>query len=93
MTDNNSATPPVWVDPDEAPELDDAFFARATLRNGDKVVRRGRPPVLHAKAPVKLRLDQDVLAALRASGPGWQTRINALLREALANGQLGKFRA
>ena len=33
--------------------------------------------------PVKLRLDADVLAALRASGDGWQTRINETLRAAL----------
>ncbi|MET3605898.1 uncharacterized protein (DUF4415 family) [Sphaerotilus sulfidivorans] len=35
------------------------------------------------KEPVKLRLDADVLAALRASGDGWQTRINDMLRAAL----------
>ena len=28
---------------DDAPELTDAFFAAATVRDGDKVVRRGRP--------------------------------------------------
>ena len=38
---------------------------------------------------LSLRVDADVLAALRATGPGWQTRINALLREAVAQGRLG----
>ncbi|WP_338413806.1 BrnA antitoxin family protein [uncultured Sphaerotilus sp.] len=33
-----------------------------------------------------LRLDADLVARFRASGPGWQTRINAVLREALVQG-------
>ena len=35
------------------------------------------------KSPVTLRLDSDVLAWLKRSGPGYQTRINALLRQAM----------
>lgn len=35
------------------------------------------------KEPVKLLLDTDVLAALRASGEGWQTRVNDTLRASL----------
>ena len=42
--------------------------------------RRGRPVLVNPKEPVKLRLDADLLAALRATGDGWQTRINATLR-------------
>src|ERR1700722_10253854 len=33
------------------------------------------------KEPVTLRLDADVLAWLKSSGPGYQTRINILLRQ------------
>ncbi|NYT67190.1 BrnA antitoxin family protein [Pusillimonas noertemannii] len=33
---------------------------------------------------MKIRLDADVVTALRASGNGWQTRINDTLRAALA---------
>lgn len=40
---------------------------------------RGRPPKEKKKVSVTLRLDPDVVKALRASGPGWQTRTNALL--------------
>jgi len=40
------------------------------------------------KAPTKqlisLRLDRDVIEAFKAQGPGWQTRMNAALREAMA---------
>lgn len=49
--------------------------------------RRGRPAGSVAsvtKEAVKLRLDPDVLAALRATGDGWQTRINDMLRASLA---------
>jgi uncharacterized protein (DUF4415 family) len=43
------------------------------------VVRRGlRPPV--PKASVSLRIDADVLAWFKAQGPGYQTRMNAVLR-------------
>jgi uncharacterized protein (DUF4415 family) len=37
-----------------------------------------------SKEPVKLRLDPDVLAALRATGDGWQTRINEMLQASLS---------
>jgi len=44
------------------------------------------------KAPVKqattIRLDADVMGAFRQSGKGWQTRINAVLREAVAAGRV-----
>ena len=71
-----------WVDPDDAPPLTETFFDRAEIRRGDKIVRRGRPPLPSPKQAVKLRLDADVLAAYRKSGRGWQTRINADLRKA-----------
>ncbi len=31
-----------WVDPDDAPELDDEFFGRADEYLGESLVRRGR---------------------------------------------------
>ena len=43
--------------------------------------RRGRPRMANPKQAVKLRLDADVLAHFRATGPGWQTRINAAVRK------------
>jgi len=42
----------------------------------------GRPRAEHPKQAVKLRIDADVLARFRESGPGWQTRINGILRAA-----------
>ena len=43
--------------------------------------RVGRPPSERPKRMVSLRLDQDVVDGLRATGPGWQSRVNAALKE------------
>ena len=73
-----------WVDPDDAPELTEAHFDRADVYDGEVLVRRGRgrPPVADRKQLVSLRLDGDVIEKFRATGPGWQTRINEALRMA-----------
>jgi uncharacterized protein (DUF4415 family) len=42
---------------------------------------RGRPPLDSPKKQVSLRLDSDVLDRLRQSGPGWQSRINEVLKK------------
>jgi uncharacterized protein (DUF4415 family) len=83
MTGKKRSTPAIWNDPDDAPELTAAFFKSADLYEGTKIKARGRPKAVTTKEPVKLRLDADVLAALRASGEGWQTRINETLRASL----------
>jgi uncharacterized protein (DUF4415 family) len=70
--------------------LTEEFFRKADLFNGETLVRRGRPKAAVTKTPIKIRLDADVLAALRASGDGWQTRINDTLRASLQlAGRLG----
>lgn len=82
MPKKKESGPSEWVDPDDAPELDDDFFDRAEYRIGDKIVRPGRPPLgAQAKSSVTLRLDADVLESYRATGAGWQTQINADLRK------------
>jgi uncharacterized protein (DUF4415 family) len=80
MSEKNAAGASAWVDPDDAPELDEEFFDRAEIRLGNKLIRRGRPPTGNAKRLVSLRIDQDVLRRLRGLGPGWQTRANDALR-------------
>ena len=77
----NPDTPSDWIDPDDAPELDDEWFDRATLMIGRQVIRRGRPPGA-TKTQIALRIDNEVLAAFRAGGPGWQSRMNEALRKA-----------
>jgi uncharacterized protein (DUF4415 family) len=68
--------------------LGEARDAQGVKHTPEQIVarRRGRPAGTTqaiTKEPVKLRLDADVLAALRASGDGWQTRINDMLRASL----------
>ncbi len=60
------------IDLAEIPEITPQMFARAVLRRGLKP----SPP----KAQVTLRVDRDVLEWYKRQGPGYQTRINALLR-------------
>ena len=79
---------------DENPEWTAEDFAKAKPARevlpklfGPKVAaemlrpKRGRPPADHPKAHVNIRLDADVVAAFRASGRGWQTRLNAALKD------------
>ena len=43
---------------------------------------RGRPAVEKPKRQISLRLDPDVIDAFKATGKGWQGRINEVLRKA-----------
>ena len=60
------------IDFSDIPELTPEMFARA-------IVRRGLKP-LPRKEQLTIRVDSDVLEWYRKQGPGYQTRINALLR-------------
>lgn len=67
---------------DDNPPLDAAFL------DGMKPSRRGRPKSAAPKVEVKIRLDADTVEHLRGSGPGWQTRVNALLGQLVASGRI-----
>ena len=67
-------------DPDAHP-LSDAELAH--LRPA-----RGRPKAAIRRPMLSMRVDPDVLAHLRASGKGWQTKVNALLRRAVEQGKV-----
>jgi uncharacterized protein (DUF4415 family) len=56
----------------EHPELDIKHIARL-------IVRKGLKPVA-AKKSISLRIDPEVLAWFQAQGPGYQTRMNAVLK-------------
>lgn len=43
--------------------------------------RRGRPPLANRKKHISIRLSDDVLATFRATGPGWQSRMDNALRD------------
>lgn len=81
-----------WTDPGGAPELSDEFFEKGVWRIGDKIVsrdeaqkeavrRRGRPAGSGNKISTTIRFDAEVLEAFKASGEGWQTRMNDALKE------------
>jgi uncharacterized protein (DUF4415 family) len=66
------------IDYSDIPALDESFFTRATA---------AWPPV---KRQLTIRLDEDVLAWLKAHGRGYQTRINHILRVAMESQPRGR---
>jgi len=84
MSENKRVTGRPWVDPDDAAELTDDWFQQANEYIGNNLVRRGRPPAAVTKVALTVRYDADLVAAFRATGKGWQTRMNDALREWLA---------
>ena len=79
MTVNKSTIKSGLNPDDDAPELTEEWFARGDLYKGGKLIRRGRPLGSGTKELVSLRLDKQALAAFKATGPGWQVRINETL--------------
>lgn len=67
-------------DPNDAAAVA-AYWQSATIKRG-----RGRPAVAVKRPTLNMRVDAEVLDAFKATGPGWQTRINAVLRDAVAHG-------
>lgn len=76
----------VYGVPDEdTPELTKESLARARTLN-EILSERGLPPIGRPRAevtktPVNLRLDPEIVEHFKADGPGWQTRINAVLSD------------
>ncbi|MGD0960156.1 MAG: BrnA antitoxin family protein [Methylomonas sp.] len=81
MKENKHAMPTGWIDPDDAPELTDEFFEQADEFVGDKLVRRGRPMAEKTKLALTIRYDSDIVEAFKATGKGWQTRMNDALKD------------
>lgn len=94
MNAKKHATLPDGIDPDDAPELTDDFFDQGEWKIGDrpvspqeggaalrKALSRGRPKAEHPKLALTVRYDADVIEAFKATGKGWQTRMNAALRD------------
>ncbi len=82
----------IAADPD-AVDLDDEWFAEAkpaseTLPQifGAKIAQkmlkpRGRPRAKYPKERINIRLSHEVIEHFKASGDGWQTRIDSALRQ------------
>ncbi|WP_039757950.1 BrnA antitoxin family protein [Bartonella queenslandensis] len=71
--DELAAMPDSAIDHSDIPPLDDAFWKNA-VRN---------PFYKPTKTVTTVRVDSDVLAWLKSQGKGYQTRINAILRDAM----------
>ena len=66
------------IEPEEDEDSPDAsMLMRETIAKR----RAGRPAGSGTREQIAIRFDKEVLAAFRASGPGWQTRMNAALKE------------
>jgi len=78
-----AAQPESSIDYSDQPLLDEAFWRNA-VRN---------PFYRPNKTSTTVRLDADVLAWLKSQGRGYQTRINAILREAMLRALQHKGRA
>ena len=72
------AIPDKEIDYTDIPETDEAFWEKAELR------------MPQPKKGVYLRLDQDLLDWLKRQGPGYQTRINAILRSYMETHKAGR---
>jgi uncharacterized protein (DUF4415 family) len=85
---------PIAYEPEDGPydpndaEATRAWFAKADLIRGGKVVRRGKrgPQKAPTKKLVSLRLPEEVIEHFKAGGPGWQTRIERTLLESIKRG-------
>lgn len=83
----------IAADPDSR-ELDAEWFAKA--KPASEVLPpemyaaliakrpRGRPKADETKVFTAIRLDADLLEAFKSTGKGWQTRVNAALRQYLS---------
>jgi uncharacterized protein (DUF4415 family) len=72
---------PEWTEADFAAAVTGREFFTTDQLAGIAKRRRGRPKSETPKRQVTLRLDGDVIDSLRASGPGWQVRVNQVLRD------------
>ncbi len=80
MVESKTITPSGLDPNDDAPELTEEWFARGALYINGKLIRRGRPLGSGSRELVSLRLDKEALAIFKATGPGWQGRINDTLK-------------
>ena len=62
-------------DPDAVPLTDEEW---ETVKS---TVRRGRPLSESTKLPINIRLSPEVIAYFRATGRGWQSRMDDVLKE------------
>ena len=67
--------------PSDAVAAAEAAFKAVTTKPPERPIPK-TPSVPNAKELVSLRIDRDVLEYFQEDGPGWQDRINEVLRKA-----------
>ena len=77
-----AARPETAIDTSDLPELTNEEAAEA-IRLGGRSLAEGMDLYRARKTAITARIDRDVLAWLKSQGRGYQTRINAILREAM----------
>jgi len=69
----------------ENPEWTDEMFKQSVrvkaIPESLQAKLRGRPKAAVTKERITIRLSQEVVAQFRASGDGWQTRVDAALKD------------
>ena len=96
MNENKNNLNSTWIDEDEAPELSNDFFDNATPLIADKPVpkavfsaavekAKGRPKLKNPKLLVSMRYDADIIEYFKATGKGWQSRVNEVLSQYVAS--------
>ena len=78
MTGNKRSTATGWTDPDDAPDLSTPEYQAKLAATP---VRRGRPKSAAPKVRVGFRLSAELVECIRASGPGYNARVEKVLRE------------
>lgn len=76
---------------DENPEWTDEMFSQATsFEKSDMpdslktIIRKGRPKSDNPKTPISIRLSSEVVSFFKATGKGWQTRLDKILQNYVA---------
>lgn len=94
MNVKSQNSPKPWVDPDDAPELTQDFFEQGEWKIGEQPVSaqegavalrralsRGSPKAQGTKQALTVSYDAEVIDAFKATGIGWQTRMNDALKD------------
>jgi uncharacterized protein (DUF4415 family) len=80
MPNKRATEPGEWHDPDDAPDTSTRYWKKII---DSTPVSKGWSILPKQKTSIMIDFDNDILEAFQKGGPGWQSRINAALREVL----------
>ena len=78
MTGNKPSTATGWIDPDDAPDLSTPEYQAKLAADAGSA---GRPKSASPKVRVGFRLSAELVERIRTSGPGYNARVEKVLRE------------